>query len=252
MTRAKFRLPAITMTGAAAGAVSLLFLAVPAQAAASAAAGVPATGVNPVAGVGPAIVNSTYFAGYEAKVATGSATTSTARFKVPKLKCTSATRAITAVAGVEVKDYATFSSAALAVECFNDAVVYFPELAINGTQYNYQSSPAYAGNVIELSTKVTTSGTTVTVKDMTRGVTKTKTGAGASANAPYIGDSGAASIAVPTFGTITYSGCRIDGATLKSKSPTEYQRESSSGVLQISAGSLAATGTKFATHFKHS
>ena len=248
MTPARFRLPVITAIGAA----SLLLLALPAQAAVATAAGVPATGVNPLVGAGPAIVNSTFFAGYEAKVTTGSATTSTARFKVPKLTCTSATRAITAVAGVEVKDYATFSSAALAVECFNGAAVYFPELTIKGTQYNYQTSPAYAGNVIDLSTKVTTSGTTVTVKDVTRGVTKTKTGAGASANAPYIGDSGAASIAVPAFGTITFARCRADGATLKSKSPTEYQRESSGGVLQISTDALSATGTKFATHFKHS
>lgn len=150
-----------------------------------------------------------------------------------------------------MKDYATFSSAALAVECFNDTAVYFPELTINGTQHNYQSSPAYAGNVIELSTKVTTAGTTVTVKDVTRGVTKTKAGAGASASAPYIGDSGAASIAVPAFGTITFTGCKIDGATLKSKSPTKYQRQSSSGVLQIATDALSARGTKFATHFKH-
>lgn len=103
----------------------------------------------------------------------------------------------------------------------------------------------------QLSTKVTTSGTIVTVKNVTRGVTKTKTGAGASANAPYMGDSGSASLSVPAFGTITFTSCKIDGATLKSKSPTEYQRESSSGVLQISTGALAATGTKFATHFKH-
>jgi hypothetical protein len=245
MTRARFTLPAITIGAAA----SLLCLAAPAQAA---AAVVPAGGVNPLTGAGPAIVNSTFFAGYEATVAAGSATTSTARFRVPKLTCTSATRAITAVAGVEVKDYVTFSSAALAVECFSNAAVYFPELTVNGTQYNYQTSPAYAGNVIELSAKVTTAGTTVTVKDVTRGVTKTKTGAGASANAPYVGDSGSASLAVPAFGTITFRDCKVDGATLKSKRPTEYQRQSSSGVLQISTGSLSATGTKFATHFKHS
>jgi hypothetical protein len=254
MTRARFRLPAIVATGATAVVAPLLVLAAPAQAAVAPASSgnpVPASGANPGAPAGAAIVNSTHFAGYEAAVTAGSATTSVTRFTVPKLKCTSATRAISAVAGVEVNKYATFSASALAVECYKDAAVFFPELSINGAQYNYQTSPAYAGNVIELSTTVTKTGTTVSVKDVTRGFTKKKTGAGASAIAPYIGDSGSASVAVPAFGTITYTSCRVDGATLASKHPTRYQRTTSDGVLQIATDALAGTGTSFATHFEH-
>lgn len=199
-----------------------------------------------------AIQNSTYFAGYQAAVKAGSATTSTTSFKVPKLSCTPATRVIGAVAGAEVNKYATYSAAALAVECYKGAAVFFPELSIDGTEYNYQTSPAYAGNVIDLSTDVTTKGTTVTVKDVTSGVTKTKKGGGASASAAYTGDSGSASYAVLNFGTITFTSCKIDGDTLASKSPTRYQRETSKGVLQISTAALAASGTTFATQFKHS
>jgi hypothetical protein len=249
MTRARFRLPAIITIGAAGMAAPLLFLGVPAQAA---VAGAPASGAPPEAGAGAAILNSTFFAGYEAKVTAGSATTSTARFTVPKLTCTSATRYILPVAGVEVNDGATASGAALALECFDGAAVDYPVLLVNGTDSDYPTSPAYAGNVIELSTTVTTTGTTVTVKDVTRGVTKTKKGAGASAIGPYIGDSGSASVAVPPFGTVTFTSCKIDGDTLASKHPTEYQRETSSGVLQISTGALSASGTTFSTHFEHS
>jgi hypothetical protein len=249
MTRARFRLPAIVTIGAAGMAVPLLFLAVPAQAA---VAGAPAGGVHQGVRAGAAIVNSTYFAGYEAAVTAGSATTSTAHLTVPKLKCTSAYRGISVVAGVAVNKYATYSSAALAVECFDDAAVYFPELDINGTQYAYQGSPAYAGNAIELSTTVTTTGTTVTVKDVTRGFTKMKKGAGASSSAAYIADSGSASVHVPSFGTITYTSCKVDGDTLASKKPTEYQRATSSGVLQISTTALSSAGTEFSTHFEHS
>jgi hypothetical protein len=234
--------------GAAAVVVPLLSLAVPAQAA---VAGIP-LGAHPGARAGAAIVDSTYFAGYQAAVTAGSATTSANRFTVPKLACTSAARGISAVAGVAVNSYKTYSVAILAVECFNDAAVYFPELVINGKQYNYQGSPAYAGNLIELSTSVTKTGTTVSVKDATRGFTKTKKGVGASASAAYMGDSGTPSVGVPSFGTIAFTNCKIDGATLASKHPTEYQRATSSGVLQISTGAVARTGTKFATHFEHS
>lgn len=200
------------------------------------------------------MVNSDHFAGYEANVTAGSATTSAAQFKVPALSCTSAFRAITPVAGVETNNFTSYSSAFLFVGCRSGKAVYFPSLVVNGTETNYTTTRLAAGDVIKVSTKVTT-GTTVQVTDVTKGITKKLTGPAASSSAAYIADSAwynsGTLLGVPKFGTITFSHCLIDGKTLASAHPTRVQRVNSSNVVQISTGALSTAGTTFATHFKH-
>lgn len=174
---------------------------------------------------------------------------------MPTLSCTTAASAITPAAGVEVNNYQTFSSAFLFTGCVNGKAVYYPALIINGNETNYTTTPFSAGNAINLSTKVTTSGTTVQVTDVTTGVTKKRTGAGAHASAAYISDSAwysstGALLGVPNFGTLTFTNCLIDGRALGGWHPGEYQRVNSAGIVQIAPGALSPAGTAFSTYYK--
>jgi hypothetical protein len=90
---------------------------------------------------------------------------------------------------------------------------------------------------------------------VTTGVTKTLTGAGASPSAAYVGDSdwvnNGTLLGVPSFGTLTFTHCLIDGTALAGWHPAEYQRVHGS-ILQIATGALSSAGTTFPTHYKHS
>jgi hypothetical protein len=253
MMLAQFRMPALAVTiGVAAMVAPVLSLVAPAQAAAAGHGGKGPTGAHTRA----RSVSNPTFAGYQANVATGSATSSAAQYKVPKLSCTSAARAITPVAGVAVNNFAAYSAAFVFVGCSSGKAVYFPSLVINGTETDYTTTHLAAGDAIKVLTKVTTTGTTVQVTDVTKAITKKLTGPGASANAAYAGDSDWVTstdtlLGVPNFGTLTFTHCLIDGKPLASVKPAKYQRVNSSSVVQITTGALSSTGTSFATHFKH-
>ena len=254
MMLGRFRMPALAVTiGAVAVVAPVLGLVAPAQAAAG-----PNGGGSPASGQARAlsVKSSTVFAGYQATVAGGSATSS-AQYKLPKLSCTSATSGITPVAGADVNigGTVTFSSAFAFAICQNGKAVYFPALLINGSETNYTSTAFHAGNVIKVSTKVTAAGTTVSVRDVTTGVTKKLTGPGEKGTVAYIGDSdvtfSGAEVGVPNFGTLTFTNCLVNGKALAAAHPAKYQRVNGSTV-QITTGALSSAGTAFPTHFKHS
>ena len=203
-------------------------------------------------------INSHTFAGYQTNVTTGSATSSAATFTVPKLSCTTAARTIAPDVGVAENNFNSGSVAGVATECASGKAVYFPFLVADGTEADYTALHFAAGNVINLSASVTTTGITVQVTDVTTGVTVTNTitGAGASANAAWIGDDAGSSstgslLGVPNFGTLTFTNCLIDGQTLQSWKPQQYQRVNSTGVLQIATGALSTGGNAFTTTYKH-
>jgi len=254
MVLARFRMPALAVTIGAAVTVPLLSLA-PAQAAAGGNVG--GRGPASARASAPSVINNTVFAGYQASVAAGSPTSSAAQFKVPRLSCTSAFRGITPGAGVQVNAFRSVSFAFVFVLCHSGRAAYVPALVINGNEVNYPRMAVRAGNVIKVSAKVTTTGTTVQVTDVTKAITKKLTGPGASANAAYAGDSDWVTstnklLGVPKFGTLTFTHCTVDGKTLASAHPTKIQRVNSSNVVQIATGALSRAGTTFATHFKHS
>ena len=196
------------------------------------------------------------FAGYQTGVTAGSATSSAATFTVPTLACTTTPVGITAEAGVA--NNTTASVAGVFVGCANGKAVYFPFLVVNGAEANYTSTHFSAGDVINLSASVTTSGFTVQVTDVTKNVsvTNTITGAGASANAAWIGNNAWVTSAglldgVPNFAKLTFSNCLIDGTALQSGNPQKYQRVNRSGVVQITTGGFWPGGTAFTTHYQH-
>jgi hypothetical protein len=204
-------------------------------------------------------INSRYFAGYQAAVTTGSATSSAATFTVPTLACTTANVAITPSVGVDANNLKTYSAAFLFIGCANGKPVYFPGLVSNGAEADYTSTPFSAGDAINLSASVTTSGITVQVTDTTKNisVTNTITGAGASANDAWVGDdawvtSTGAPFGVPNFAKLKFFNCLIDGTALQSWNPQQYQRVNRKGIVQIATGPFSPAPAAFATYYKHS
>jgi len=212
--------------------------------------------------IGPitaAATRSRTFAGYQAAVTAGSATTLAATFTVPALSCTTAERGITPDAGVAANKFKTASIAGVLIGCARGKAIYFPFLVANGAESDYTTVHLSAGDVINLSASVTTSGITVQVTDTTKNVsvTNTITGAGASADAAWIGDDSAVSntgalLGVPNFGKLAFTNCLIDGTALGGWHPKAYQRVNSHGTVQIATGGPWPGGTAFTTHYQHS
>jgi hypothetical protein len=200
------------------------------------------------------LTNTRDFAGYGTAVTAGSATSSAATFIVPTLSCTTASVAI--VPNVAVTSSHTFSGAGAFTQCANGKAGYFPVLVVNGTEKSYTSTPLSAGDVINLSASVTASGTTVQVTDVTKNVTKTLTGAGASASSALIGDEAVSKstggfVGVPNFGKLKYTNCLIDGTALQTWNPQQFQRVNAKGIVQIATGPFSPAPAAFATYYRH-
>jgi hypothetical protein len=196
------------------------------------------------------------FAGYQATVPAGSATVETASFTVPTLSCTTTDRAIAADVGVLVNNFKTVSISGVITACSSGAAAYFPWVVVNGKETVYSASPVAAGDVIDLTTKVSTNRTRVQVTDVTTSVTQKIIGAGASASAAYIGDDALSTSSgtlfhVPDFGKLTFMNCILDGKAFFSLRPHAFQRVNSLGTVQIRTGGPFPGGTAFSTHFEH-
>ena len=218
----------------------------------------PDTGSPAVGRITAATTSNRDFAGYLTGVTAGSATSSAASFTVPKLSCTTANRFIAPQVGVTANQSKTFSAAGVSIGCTKGKAVYFPFLVANGAEADYTVHFS-AGDVINLSASVTTSGITVQVTDVTKNVTVTNTitGAGASANAAWMGDnswySGSGTrFGVPNFGKLTFTNCLIDGTALGGFHPQAYQRVNSRGTVEIATGGPWPGGTAFNTLYRNS
>jgi hypothetical protein len=217
----------------------------------------PGTGSHTIGRVTAAPTSTRTFAGYQTAVPAGSATVATASFTVPTLSCTTTDRAIAPSAAVPANNGKTVSAAYVVTGCVNGQAVYSPGLIINGKGVGHSTAPFAAGDVITLTTKVSTNRTRVQVTDVTTGVTSKFLGAGARASGASFGDvalgsSTGALLHVPDFGKLTFKNCFIDGKTLASWHPHAYQRVNSRGTVQIQTGGLWPAGTAFTTRYQHS
>ena len=219
----------------------------------------PGTGSHAIGRITAAPTSNRSFAGYQTPVTAGSATSSAASFTVPALACTTANRVIAPDAGVAANNFKTASVAGVSIGCANGKAVYFPFLVANGAEADYTSTRLSAGDAINLSASVTTSGITVQVTDVTKNVSvaTTITGAGASANAAWIGDdawysSSGARLGVPNFGKLTFKNCLIDGTALGGWHPQAYQRVNGRGTVEIATGGPFPGGTAFNTFYRAS
>lgn len=201
-------------------------------------------------------LNTRTSAEYQATVRAGSATVLTGSFSMPALSCTAANWAIVpdAVIGVGAKGA---SASFVFTGCVAGAAVYFPGLVVNGKETDYRKSPFAAGDVIDLTAKVSVNRTRVQVTDVTTGVTQKIIGAGARARFTFIGDDGWLTSPtqlqhVPDFGKLTFKNCLLDGKALASSHPQALQRVNSPGTVQISTGAFWPGGNTFTTRFEHS
>jgi hypothetical protein len=208
-------------------------------------------------GLGTASPTSTRtFAGYQTSVTKGSATVATASFTVPTLTCTTTEQAIALGEGVPTDNFNSASAAYVFTGCVNDQATYYPGMLVNGTETDFPTAPVAAGDVIDVTVKVSVNRTKVEVTDVTTGVEQKLKGSGASADAAYFGDSAWGSstggiLHVPDFGKLTYKDCILDSKALASWRPQEFQRVNSIGTVQITGGNFWPGGTAFTTHFVH-
>ena len=217
----------------------------------------PQTGSHAIGLAAAAPASTSAFAGYQTAVPAGSATVATATFTVPTLTCTTADRAIAPAVAVPVNNYKTASAVYVVTGCVNGQAGYYAELIINGKGAGHSTTPLSAGDVITLTTKVSTNRTRVQITDVTTGVTQKTIGAGARASAAFIGNtplftSSGALLHVPDFGKLAFKNCLVDGKTLASRHPQGIQRVNSIRRLQISTGAFWPGGTAFTTRFVHS
>jgi hypothetical protein len=194
------------------------------------------------------------FAGYQTAVKAGSATVVATSYTLPALSCTTKTRAIIPDAAVAASNNRT-TVALVITACVNGKARYFPGAITNG-RGSVSSTSFAAGDVIDLTTKVSTTRTKVQVTDVTTGVTVKRRGVGASARVVWIGDDPAfdrsgARLGVPDFGKLTFKNCLIDGTAFGSLHPRAFERVNGRGTVEISTGGFFPGGTAFSTHFKN-
>lgn len=204
---------------------------------------------------------STHFAGWAFKPSPV-ATSVTAEYRVPTLKCTSTTSGVAPIS-VMLTGTSTatkFNAAGLLLECSGGAPAAAPLVVVDGTA-SVGTNPITVGDLIKTTITTSATKTTATVSDLTVGHTfkLTKSGIGAASLEELIIDdslvtSTGTQLPVANFGKISFTNGAVGGKPLGMVSPrVAVNMETAAKVLQILTGSL--TGTKlnaFLTTFKHS
>lgn len=231
--------------------------------AATAAAAVVATGLS----VTPAhaATASTYTdaangtsrseAGYARRLAPATSSASTT-FLVPRLACP-ASGLLGAAPGAFIFTHsgstANLSGASVFIVCQNGTTFYQAETIVNG---KVTALPVTAARGDKVITTVSVSATkvSVTLNDATRHLSYTRTGSGTTPVQVLDGidslNSGSTQLGVPNFGTLVFSSSSIDGKTLGAAAAKPIDRKSATHV-EITTGSLDATGTRFTETFRH-
>ncbi len=185
----------------------------------------------------------------------------TAEYKVPKLKCTSAATGVGPIAVFTTgkSSAPNFNAAGLLMECSSAKQVMEAAVQV-GAKSKAGSVPPVVGDLIQVTITSSTTKTTATVKDLTKGHTFTVTLSGKGA-APLqeliIDDSlanGTTQVPLANFGTNTFTSAAVSGKAIGTVTPrTQVNMQTAKKVLQISAGPI--TGTKkntFTNTWKHS
>jgi hypothetical protein len=189
------------------------------------------------------------------------ATSVTAEFKVPTLKCTATTSGVgpSAVLLTGSTSSPNVSIASVLLVCSNSAALAIPAVTVDGTETN-GTQTVHAGDLMKATVTTTATKTTATIADLTKGhtFTFTKSGKGAASFEELIVDTkvgqGATVFPVANFGKISYSNGAVSGKALGSVKPSvAVNMVNSKKVVQILTGPLSgAKKNAFTTTFKHS
>jgi hypothetical protein len=185
----------------------------------------------------------------------------TAEYKVPKLKCGSAASGVgpIAVLTTGTSSAQTFNAAGLLMECNGGKQVMQAAVQV-GAKAKGGTVPPVVGDLIQVTITSSTTKTTATVKDLTKGHTFTVTlsGKGAASVQELIIDdalvNGTKQVPLANFGTNTFTSAAVSGKAIGTVTPrTQVNMQTAKKVLQISAGPI--TGSKknmFTNTWKHS
>jgi hypothetical protein len=224
----------------------------------------PAAGISRSAGprlAGLANASSTSFGGWVFKLK--AATSVTAEFKVPSLKCgkllSGVGPTVIMVTGTAAAE--NLDAAGLLLTCAGGKAAAAARVRVDGAT-TVGSSKVATGDLIQATVTTSASKTTVTVADLTKGhkFTLTKSGKGAAAFRESIADNKLVSVKtgkallVADFGTISFSAGAVSGKALGSVTPrTAVNLLSKTKVVRILTGPLTGTAKNaFTTTWKPS
>jgi hypothetical protein len=227
-----------TLVAVAAGAVTM---------AGTASIAIAASSMADTATSVPKIIRTTQFAGYEPSTAPS---TVQASFTIPKLTCTSATRAI--AAGVELNSLGDVDADAVVwLFCSSGKPAYYAYIQVN--QRWHRLFLVHPGNIFIGKVSDITSGASASVTDVTTGATKTMSGKGNGATSAFVGgiyifnvDTGAV-LGVPTFGNIPFRAVKANGKHLGLSNSFERVH---GATVQLVPGALTR-GNAFKLMFRH-
>jgi len=246
--------------GATVAVVGSLLLAVsgtvPAFAHTSPSAGLRLSGLRSALA---APATSTTFGGWA--FAPKAAKSVTAKYKVPKLKCGSASTGVgpIVVFATGKSTAANFNAAGLIMECSSGKQIMQAAVVVDGVAKAGTLAPV-VGDLIQVTITSSTTKTTATTKDLTKGhtFTVTKSGKGAAPLQELIIDdslaNGSTQLKLANFGKMAFTSAAVSGKAIGTVTPrTQVNMQTSKKVLQILAGPI--TGTKknmFTNTWKHS
>ena len=185
----------------------------------------------------------------------------TAEYKVPKLKCGTAVSGVGPIAVFLTGSSSApnFNAAGLIMQCSGGKAAMQAAVVV-GANSKAGSVPPVVGDLIQVTITSSTTKTTATVKDLTKGHTFTVTLSGkgaASLQELIIDDSlanGSTQIPLANFGKMTFTSAAVSGKAIGTVTPrTAVNMQTAKKVLQIQAGPI--TGTKknmFTNTWKHS
>jgi len=115
-----------------------------------------------------------------------------------------------------------------------------------------QTVPVAAGDKVSMSDAFSATSSTATLSDDTTKMSETETGPGATSatNSNFVVQRGSATI--PTFTSIGFSGCTVDGTTLASTNPLKTNMTAANGATQVSTKAINGKGAGFQARFKQS
>lgn len=172
-------------------------------------------------------------------------------FIIPKVTCTG-TQYFAMSLQLEGKNGATDESMVSAAEAYCSASGKKPTwstYACAGANC-VETAKVAPGNTVTATDSFTASETTATLLDVTTGAHEKAVGAGATSatNSNFIDQRAQAT--VPTFKTVAWSHCTINGESLGSTGPFKENMTNADNKVQVAVGAVHGSG--FTTIFKHS
>ncbi len=201
---------------------------------------------------------STNWSGYAASGSAGQFTKVSARWTQPTVTCGSSATYSVFWVGLDGFNSSTVEQTGSGGDCVSGSPVYYAWYEVYPREpIETINKPVKAGDAFSASaSEVTSTSFKLVISDSTQkwtfSTTQTLTGASLS-SAEVIAEAPSSGTVLPLadFGTVHFSNCMVNGATLGSFSPVEIVMVTSSGMVKAQPSALS-NGTAFSVTWKHS